>query len=298
MHTNWRPSRTVFVDALAMLRTHLGTVAVLWLAEIVLMLAVASLVIMTTTPQVTDFVLVFGFVIMFVYRLVSTMVLMLVSTDRKSRPLSAMLRESVLLKLPAAVGLTVLVGIAVSVASAAFLLPGVLLYTFWSMSLVIMVVEDTSVRQALRGSVELVRGWFWPVFSRFVFVFVLLTLLALLAVIPGIGSMVASILSFVLTPVLVFYYIRTYQELVENKRYQHLQRAQVPLLGKMAIVLLALFTAVLFTAIGAIAPSINDVMRAAADRAPKEQSRNYQMSVDEQGQISLPAVLPEGEASN
>lgn len=298
MHTNWRPARNVFVDALAMLRAHLGTVAVLWLAEIVLMLVVAALVILTTTPEVTDFALVFGFVIIFVYRLVSTMVLMLVSTGRKSRPLSAVLREGVLLKLPAAVGLTVLVGIAVSVASAAFLLPGVLLYTFWSMSLMILVVEDTSVRLALRGSVELVRGWFWPVLSRFVFVFVILTLLALLAVIPGIGSMVASILSFVLTPVLVFYYIRTYQELVENKRYQHLQRAQVPLLAKIAIVLLALFTAILFAAIGAIAPSINDVMRAAADRAPKEQSRNYQMSVDEQGQINLPTGLLEGETSN
>lgn len=287
MNTNWRSSRTVFAAACGLLRTHFASVAKLWLVEIALLAVMAWLVIMISSPSFSSFAFVFGVVLLFVYRLLAVSALTVLATDRRTRTLKDVLRQPVLLKLPAAIALALLVGIAVSVASIAFLVPGILLYIFWSMSLPILLVEDTSVRGALRGSVELVRGWFWAVFSRFVFGFVLITFVALLAIIPGIGSLTASVLTFILAPVLAFYYALTYQELVEVKRYQHLQRAQVPLIAKLLLVATALIAATLFAAISAIAPSVELVMSAVADRAPKGPSREYRMEIDETGSVFL-----------
>jgi hypothetical protein len=294
MNINWRSSRTVFSASCGLLRDHFPVVARFWLIEIALLAVMAWLLVMTTSERLSGFILVFGFVLLFVYRLLVSSSLIILATDRKTRTIKEILRQPVMMKLPAALALAVLVGVAVSVASVAFLVPGLILYILWSMSLPILLVEDTSVREALRRSVELVRGWFWPVFSRFVFGFVLITLLGMLAIIPGVGSLTASILSFVLAPVLVFYYALTYQELVEVKRFQHLQRAQVPLIAKVLLVATALIAGVLFAAVSAIAPSIDTVMRAASDRAPKDPSREYRMEIDSSGEVSLgePSTLP------
>lgn len=285
MNTNWRSSWSVFVESWRMLRSHLMSVVQLWAIEVVLQVVLFAVILMTEAPSVTDFAIATGIVLLYVYRLMMSMALISLATDRQSRRLRDIFKHSVLMKLPAAAGLSLLLAIAVTVASFALLVPGLVLAVFWSMSLAVLTVENTNVRNALRGSVSLVRGWGWPVFSRMLFVFMILTVLNIIALVPGIGAGVASVLTFVLAPVLMFYYVLTYQELAEVKRYKHLQNAQVPLLGKISVIVFALITGSIFAVVSSIAPYVTIVMNAAADHAPKQQE-DYRLKVNPDGSIS------------
>lgn len=60
----------------------------------------------------------------------------------------------------------------------------------------------------------------------------------------------------------MFYYVLTYQELAENKRYKHLQQAIVPLAAKLAIVAWLVITAVVFAFVGSFAAYVSDVAQA------------------------------------
>lgn len=286
MNTNWRSSWSVFLESWRLWRTHLMSVVQLWAIEVLLQAALFAAVLLTGTPSVSDFVIVTGIVILYVYRLMMSMALIVLATDRQQRRLRDIFHQNVLMKLPAAAGLSVLFGIAVTVASFAFLIPGILLAVFWSMSLAVLMVEHTSVRNALRGSFALVRGWGWPVFNRMLFVFMIITMLNIIALIPGIGSLVAALLTFILSPVLMFYYVLTYQELAEVKRYKHLQRATVPLFAKIAVTTFALMTGAIFAVVSTLAPYVTIVSRAAADRELKpHQLRDYRLQVNDDGSI-------------
>lgn len=214
-------------------------------------------------------------------------VLVFCANDKKTRPIQRVLRESVLLRLPALVALAILISLAVTVASLAFLVPGIILYVFWSMAFYILSLEETTVATALRQSVALVRGWWWPLFSRNLFVLTLVSLLSIVSIVPGLGHIVASFLAFVLAPILVLYFYLTYEELTDVKRYKHLQTAQVTLVDKVVLLAWGALAGVVFLFASATAGLVNEVMNDSiiSSIGQSATTNDYTMFVDDQGNV-------------
>jgi hypothetical protein len=93
-------------------------------------------------------------------------------------------------RLPAVIGMSLLVGIAVVIASLFLLAPGIYLYVAWSVAMPALLGERLGVIRALGRSHALVRGRFWPCAGVIVLAFLLmfivaLVLLAVLAALVG-----------------------------------------------------------------------------------------------------------------
>lgn len=243
-HQSWRRSRDVLRQALQLLITHWRSVAWLWFWQVALFIVYGFVSVALPDSTAQRFLSGFVGAIMLVYQLGMSACLVYLASDRKPRPLRAIARGSVFMKLPALVALALLVSVATVVATFAFIIPGLVLYIFWSLSIFILLVEDTSVRFALQRSVELVRGWWWPLLSRFLFLFTLLTLQTAVGYVPVVGNVVYALISLVLVPVSIWYGYLTYQEMVDIKQFKHLQAAHVSIGGKF---LLACWTFLVFT---------------------------------------------------
>jgi hypothetical protein len=67
-----------------------------------------------------------------------------------------------------------LAGIAIAIGMAAFILPGLLLMTWWSVIVPVIVLEDRGALDSFGRSRELVRGWGWQVFGVIVLTILLI----------------------------------------------------------------------------------------------------------------------------
>jgi hypothetical protein len=123
----------------------------------------------------------------------------------------------------------------------------------------ILLQEDTGVIASLRKSMDYVRGWWWPMFARNLFVFALFTAITLISIVPGPGLLVSSVLSFLFGPALVIFYQKTYQEMVDIKSYKHLQSAQVSLPAKFLVVCLALVLFMAFSVLSLTASYVTEI---------------------------------------
>jgi hypothetical protein len=93
-------------------------------------------------------------------------------------------------RLPAVIGMSLLVGITVVIASLFLLVPGIYLYVAWSVAMPALLGENLGIIRALGRSHSLVRGRFWPCAGVIVLAFLLmfivaLVLLAVLAAVVG-----------------------------------------------------------------------------------------------------------------
>lgn len=228
-----------------MLAIHWKSVAWLWIWQLALVLiyVMVSLLLAEQT-MLRSFVVGLVAVVTLIYQIAMAACLVHLAHEQRPRPLSAVFKESVLIKLPALALVSFVVGAVTFAATLAFVVPGILVAVFWSMAFMVAVVEATPLRLSLQRSVALVRGWWWPVFSRFLFLFTVLTVQAMVGFVPVVGSLVSSVFSFVLVPVTVFYMYLTYKELIDVKQFKHLQAAQMHLGGKF---LLACWALLIFT---------------------------------------------------
>ena len=101
----------------------------------------------------------------------------------------------------------IVVGLAIAGGFLLLLIPGILALTWFYFASYIVVNEEVGVIEAVKKSKALVKGYFWAVFGRWSFFMLFYILLqAGLSFIPGIGPLVATLLSpfMVLIPYLLY----------------------------------------------------------------------------------------------
>jgi energy-converting hydrogenase Eha subunit A len=92
-----------------------------------------------------------------------------VATERDSRPQGSIadLYRTAWKRIGALVGVSLLTGVGVGVGLLLLLVPGLILFTRWSLAVPAVMLEARSPREAMRRSAELVREHGWSVFAIF-----------------------------------------------------------------------------------------------------------------------------------
>ncbi|OQB94192.1 MAG: hypothetical protein BWX82_00036 [Parcubacteria group bacterium ADurb.Bin115] len=118
-------------------------------------------------------------------------------------------------------------GVLIFLAFLLFIIPGIILSVFWSLVVILIVFEDKlTFKTATKRSCELIKGYWWPVFGRFLIIGVLATIVALIMNIPmnylsEIGkqaySFVVNIFWALLSPLFVTYTYLLYKDLLSKK---------------------------------------------------------------------------------
>jgi hypothetical protein len=90
-----------------------------------------------------------------------------VDDDRQKRPIrsAGVLLSDVRPRFGALLGVSVLTGLGVGFGLLFFVVPGLVLFTRWSLSVPVVMLEGLSPRAAMRRSGELVRGRSWTIFG-------------------------------------------------------------------------------------------------------------------------------------
>lgn len=244
----------------------------LWLGQVAIFIvwAFCQLVISDGNALKPFLVGLFGAVLV-IYQLLALATQVFLAADRKQRGIGTIIRESVMTRLPALVALTVLVAVATSVATLIGVIPGIVLYVFWSLAAYVLLLEGKTVRGALQGSVALVRGWWWPMLQRFLFWFTVFTVQTLISLVPMVGLVVSGLLSLIIIPATTFYFYLTYQELSEVKGFKHLQSAQVPFAGKLFLLVWALAIFAAFVFVSTFEDVVRQSISATSSFAPKSE---------------------------
>jgi len=102
----------------------------------------------------------------------------------------------------------------VSFAGVFAIIPGVILFVWWSLALPILVYEKTTVLKSLKQSYRLVKGAGWPVFQRFVFIAFIELIFSTFALVPSVGFVVSVLLSISLGLVTLVYMALIYEDLL------------------------------------------------------------------------------------
>lgn len=221
----WQSSTHVFAEAVRTLTKRSGLVGALILGQFALIAFVWG-----STSGALQWI---GAVLLYAYQMVFSLVVIHLVTDTEQKSFTDLFFSRIVPKLPAAIALSLIVGIAVVIGTLLLVVPGIILYVYTSLALVVLVAEGTSVGSAIRRSWQYVRGWWWRVCSRIIFTMGLAAILSLISVVPLTGLLVTSVLSIFLAPVVVAYMALTYRELAEKKRL--LDAAPVSLGGKLII---------------------------------------------------------------
>ncbi|MDD3285815.1 MAG: hypothetical protein PHG95_04275 [Patescibacteria group bacterium] len=118
-------------------------------------------------------------------------------------------------------------GILIFLAFLLFIIPGIILSVSWSLVVVLIVFEDKhTFKSATKRSRELIKGYWWPVFGRFLIIGVLAMLVSLIMNIPmnslsEVGkqaySFVVNIFWALLSPLFVTYTYLLYKDLLSKK---------------------------------------------------------------------------------
>lgn len=161
---------------------------------------------------------------------------------------------------PSALVLLLIVGLAVTLANFLFVIPGILLGVWWGFAIFILILEDQSVMNSLKGSYELVKGWWWAVFSRVLFLISLAVLISALALIPVVGMFLSYVLYMLFVPVVIVYMGLTYQELRSIKTATPRAKWKATA-GRIALLVLwAIVAITLLSAVTALAEFFMDIM--------------------------------------
>lgn len=109
----------------------------------------------------------------------------------------------------------------------AFIIPGVIFSIYWVFATILVVVEGIkNTETALKRSKSLVKGYWWPVLGRMLFIGVIYMLVVSVIALPGeilngtwafIYSSVMNIIATLLTPLLLIYTYYLYLDLRQKK---------------------------------------------------------------------------------
>ena len=104
-----------------------------------------------------------------------------------------------------------LMGILTFLGFVIFIIPGIVIYVWLSLSLYVLVFEDIKGKNALRRSRILVKGYWWELFSR---LFLFFLLVSVISIIPIIGGLIKVLF---LMPLGVIYGYLIYEDLKRVK---------------------------------------------------------------------------------
>jgi len=93
--------------------------------------------------------------------------------------------------LGAALGVAIVSGLAIGVASLLFLIPGLILYTMWAVAIPAAAIENTSIMNSLRRSSDLTLGRRWRVFG--VIVVMIIIVVAAGMIVGGIAGILGQV---------------------------------------------------------------------------------------------------------
>lgn len=128
------------------------------------------------------------------------------------------------------VGLVVLTAILVLLWTLLLIIPGIIYSVLYSFACYVLFFEDKRGLAAIRRSVQLVTGYFWPVFGRFLFIGVIVWFFSILISIPSMSLInanslfvslwngIVQVISFLIGPIVLIYTYNVYTELVKIKK--------------------------------------------------------------------------------
>lgn len=124
-------------------------------------------------------------------------------------------------------GVSLATGILIALALLLLIVPGVILAVFWSFAAMLIIMENKrGVKEAMARSKELVTGYFWPVFWRFLFIGIFALLIALVLNIPMSSltdtgkqayTIVMNVFWALLSPLFLAYTYLLYKDLLTKK---------------------------------------------------------------------------------
>lgn len=109
------------------------------------------------------------------------------------------------------------------------IIPGIIFSVFYSFTVYVYFFEDLHGKAAIKRSVSLAKGYWWPVFGRFVVMALALYIFITIISIPlflsdeksifyAIWEFIVQIINFLIGPISMLYFYQIYQELVKIKK--------------------------------------------------------------------------------
>lgn len=123
------------------------------------------------------------------------------------------------------IGLTILGGIAIFIGFIFFIIPGVILMIYLSLALYILVLEDTTMMEAVNKSFKLAEGYWWAVFGRLMLGILIvmglmiptMIVMMIVSLIPGVGFLVNQAVGYVLGTLGILFWYNIYADLKRLK---------------------------------------------------------------------------------
>lgn len=109
-----------------------------------------------------------------------------------------------------------------------FIIPGIIFAVYYSLAVYVLIIENQRGKAALNRSKELIKGYWWAVFGRYVVIGIVMFLVMRVFSIPGyflednslaeqIWNAVMTIIQLILSPISVIYAFLIFKELVGIK---------------------------------------------------------------------------------
>ena len=127
------------------------------------------------------------------------------------------------------IGLSLLTGLLILLWSLLLIIPGIIFSFIYSFAIYAFFFEDKRGMSAISRSKEIIKGYFWPVVGRFLFLCLLVWLLMLIFAVPmetlpensvaaQAWNFVAQIVSLLISPIVLIYVYNIYTDLVKVKK--------------------------------------------------------------------------------
>ena len=113
------------------------------------------------------------------------------------------------------------------------IIPGIIYATLYSFACYALFFEDKRGMKAIKRSIQLVTGYFWPVLGRFLFVGVIVWLFAMILSLPlsffhgfmySLWNGVIQVVNFLVGPMVLIYTYSIYKELVHIKKKRDIHK--------------------------------------------------------------------------
>ncbi|MFM9128207.1 MAG: hypothetical protein ACKOTA_11830 [Solirubrobacterales bacterium] len=117
------------------------------------------------------------------------------------------LLKSINPKLLPLLGLTIVVGILVSIGLILFIIPGIILALIWFVAVPVLIIEDKGVFESMSRSGELTKSNRWRIFGLMVVVYVAIFVVFLIAGLIAAALPILGLIAFVVLAVLVYPWI-------------------------------------------------------------------------------------------
>jgi hypothetical protein len=127
------------------------------------------------------------------------------------------------------IGLTVLTSVFILLWALLLIIPGIIYSIFYSLAVYVFFFEDKRGMAAIRRSIELVKGYWWPVFGRYCFLMLVMWVFGLTISIPlsmfseqgiywHLWNGIIQLFNFLIGPIALLYSYQIYKDLVKIKK--------------------------------------------------------------------------------